>query len=378
MLLTARMAGRLYLFTHKPIESDPDVWDVNVKFLDGSALATTRTDDEAAYRTWRKGIGRDMASGAAGPGSNYIYRIRKVPRIFEMTVKDIEFCIQKGILDATALSEQYAGKSHEEIIKALLADYKRPKAALLAACHMKPFMDYYDGWEADPKSRWGGRFGVWKSVAEDCDLIDGNAPRFVTEAPTDVELPDFVLTELDNYTSHEGQGISTAARSWLKENIPLPYSSLTAYRGIGILMNDEHDLRAAVKKYLDLDLESLRRGARVTLQRGQESSWSKTPQIAQEFAKAAHVGVLVGTKLSADDILVDLTLLPLRLRRRFFHYNQNEVIAVPKVLPAKVLTVSMESYTFKNQPFETVAFIPGKGFYPTKTAAQRVALRFLL
>jgi hypothetical protein len=234
-------------------------------------------------------------------------------------------------------------------VEALFEVVMRPKTEYLRYFKRKEFTSYFDGAQAQtpPKKGVWGNYVIWADVIRaTAECVDGNAMRFVKEAPTDqvsTDLPPKVLEELAAYTQTFGGKLSTATKAWLQENCPPPYSSVKVYRGITIKGETVQEANASVQAFLGLPtVLDVHKGSDVVLKRGKASSWTTTPQISREFANlGGMLQVMVQAELKPKQIAVDLNLLPLSARMKLRQFSQNEVIAAPGKIPAKILSVGL-------------------------------------
>ena len=385
----ARIISTRYLFCEKPLDQGglERLYGINYRFSDGAVKGTSLLSGASRLLRYRKNIGDNPAS--LDPLNNYIYRIDKPLRVYNRTVEDTLFALKMGMVDVARLEKEYPGKTPEEAIQGMEYD---EGPGILNFFFKKPFTDYFDGIQLENKlsDAWGC-VATWMDIIKVAsELVDGNGLRFVKESPLTVapEIPTDVMVELVKYCSSAGGNIGTESRKWLREN--LVASSVKVYRGIALEPEDARvkDLNAVAKKYLGVaDVTGVHRGAEVKLSRGKASSWSKTPQISREFSSFGDIRVLVQAELTPKQIIADLTLLPLDTRMKLFHFSQNEVIAMPGKISAKIIGVNVTESILKDMLQQTkesdpewlrYAWVPQYGIVlKSKVAAARVLSRYL-
>lgn len=374
----SRIFGKQYLFLERPLPQGAADLDEPVQFADGSIKMTRRTYGEEAYATYRKNLGREPDLGAASPFNNYIYAIDGL-RIFEGNDRDIQFALSRGFLDTEKLDQLFPGWTTGSLAR-------EPAQALLAACLVRPFTGYFDGYEHDPASpsRFWGRLGLWLPVVlSKARLVDGNVQRFVREAPDpSLTIPAEVTRELEHFTGFEGRSLSGETRHWLQEHFPA--KAVTVYRGTGMNATSFMDLDKRSRDRFGVPLLGLHAGAELSMTRDRDTSWTTTPQVAREFTRAAgSLRVLLQTKLTPSQISVDLNHVPLEVRKQFVHFSQNEVIAAPGTIRVRVLSVEAEPGFLKrverDPAFTNLTFVPRFGFAPKEAGrAARVVSRFIM
>lgn len=389
MDLTARVQGTFYTRCALPLDEGGlrEIDNATYAFADGEIDASSHVYSQEMLTEYRKGIGRGIVY-ALNPGFNYIYKIDRPLRLFEKKQEDLLYALKQGMIDLEALSKLHPGKTPEAALASLDMDSIR----FLRIFKKGPFTKYYDGVVLDDvsKARYWGHIGVWLSiVVTSADLVDGNVKRFVKEAPSATpEIPKEIVEELVEYTAKAGGRIGTAAKKWLQENIKPPYGSIKVYRGVKLEGYSVAELTKEAQAYLGLKgVLDLHKGTEITLSRGRASSWSQTPQISREFANSGTVHILTQAELKPKQIIVDLTLLPLSIRQRFRHFSQNEVIAAPGKISARIINIGVSDYLLKDietpnktsdPAWQDYAWMPRYGFIQRKASLERrVVARYL-
>ena len=316
-------------------------------FADGVVEGSSLNFAAKRLLEYRQDLGGQDSSGALAPYNNYIYRIGKPLRIFMCSKEDILFVLRRGMVDLKGLQKAFPDSAPEE---ALLAIQAKPNAlfgdtGLLRFFLKKPFMAYFDGLLLEPKlSYYWGCVGLWLDLIKvGAELVDGNAMRFVKESPlaSIPTIPKDIMADLVKYCATAGGNISTESRKWFRENLKAP-SSVKVYRGIFLNGSTVQELSSTVQKYTGLSgVTEAHRGAEVKLSRGKASSWSKTPQISRGFSSFGPIQLLLQTELTPKQVIVDLTLIPLEARQKLFNFSQNEVIAMPGKISAKIVGINI-------------------------------------
>lgn len=395
MLTQAKVFGTYIVKCEHALESGglKDIHNSNLEFSDKTVPASSLVWPMSTLTEYRKGIARTTFH-ALNPDFNYIYRIDKPLRILERTHAEMLWALQKGWVDTEALAKDFPGKSPEEAIKEIDFDDQWGSAIP----HLKylksgPILNYFDGVQLkDKPNGYWGFISVWLDVVKvAAELVDGNVPRFVKEAPKGTpDIPDEIVDELVAYTAKAGGRIGTAAKKWLQENIKPPYSSIKVYRGLQIGESTLAGLDKEAQAFLGVpSILDVHRGATVVMSRGRASSWSATPQVSREFSNLGLIHVLVQAELTPKQIIVDLNLLPLSVRTKFRHFSQNEVIAAPGKIPAKIISVAIEPVLLdwigpnqksqRSDPaLKDIAWVPRYGLVRRKDlTAARVVARYL-
>ena len=351
-------------------------------FSDGVMPGTWVIYNAKMLKEYRAGIGKGTTE-ALNPEYNYIYRIDKPLRIFEDTLADRLFALKRGMVDEDALKRDFPDKNSE----AALASIDQGDKPIQRYLKLKPFVAYFDGLQLEKvDTGWHWSVGVWLDIIKDTTkLVDDNVLRFVKEAPGKIpEIPEDVLTDLVSYTSKAGGTLGTTARKWFQTNIKPPYGSIKVYRGVKISAGVLENLNKEAQKFLGLpSILDAHKGANVVLSRGKASSWSTTPQISREFANSGDFQFMIQADLKPKQIIVDLTLLPIKVRQKLAQFSQNEVIAAPGKIPGKIIWVGISKWTLDKMTKSTdprwndLTWVPRWGLVQkAKAVAARIVTRF--
>jgi hypothetical protein len=97
--------------------------------------------------------------------------------------------------------------------------------------------------------------------------------------------------------------------------------------------------------------------------------------------------LLLQAELKPKQIIVDLTLLPMGIRTKFRHFSQNEVIAAPGKIPAKIISIGVSEYLLKHletptqysdPALQNYEWVPRYGFIEKKAdLARKIMARYL-
>lgn len=179
-----------------------------------------------------------------------------------------------------------------------------------------------------------------------------------------VEIPKEILEDLSTAISYaDAPPMKEKTREWIKENLPRETMPMTLFRGTGIFLDDEalgqgdwsdtppeNTPEEFIRKAFGIGFKDLREGATVTIKRGEESSWTKARDVAEEFQTQAEeggepyqIGILLEAKISAEDILLDTTKLPEDIQNHLGFSYQEEVIVENVPIKAKILDIKIDS-----------------------------------
>jgi hypothetical protein len=250
----------------------------------------------------------------------YIYQIKKNLKILEDGPRLIPNLQNMGLLpDDTQLSRQRG----LPVVISKIVEY----------VGIEHLQDRFDGYDRERGVL--DTICVWPEVVyQYADLVDGLSVRYQDDHPSDTvhaDFPPWVIEGLEQYTTNVKPKLSSDIQQWLQEHIELPYAQTRAYRGIEMTFlgsPDMEDIRQQVSSYFNIPVDRLRAGQSVEASPGAPRSWSHTPEVARSHGpnKGGSIRVMLKANVSADDILVDVTLLPDDIQARLYSDHENELI----------------------------------------------------
>lgn len=183
-------------------------------------------------------------------------------------------------------------------------------------------------------------------------LVDGNAKRFANNSDyIDIDIPKSVIDAIAHYTGRLNAKLDPKATEWLLNNFKVSYNEITLYRGSSIEAVDMEDLEKNLFRYYGLrHLEDLKIGASITIKRNKESSWSKSPVVAQNFVKFSNysIGIIVKATVPANRVLFDFNLLPNSFytdkSNKFKFFAQAEVLLTKGPIDCTITNLSIKDY----------------------------------
>lgn len=181
-------------------------------------------------------------------------------------------------------------------------------------------------------------------------LVDGAAIRNNIGTEDNLVIPDFVIEGLKVYTDMSNKRLKPNVKDWLLVNTPKPYNSITIYRGTstGFEVLDYDSSKIEPKEWLSVlkkrygikSFDDLRQGAKITMKRGKESSWSTSPLVAQNFGSGGEVNLMVKAEVPASQVIIDFNQLPKNtLTKHFKFFPQSEIIIDKGPIEATISTI---------------------------------------
>lgn len=349
-LSEANMTGKFYTFLQ---------WEINASgkghlgsrnvTIDGEFLYIVELFSRSYYNNYRK---RLSTKSIVTCENNFIYEYSIPTQALNLDdPNELDFAINRGIVIP---DDGYY--TRDELLK--------DKYHAISYCNRwldyPKFKERYKGFVIFGNLYLLLNYEEYIDLHSKLTLVDGNAKRFTSSTDhQENKLPDFVIDNLVNYTDMEKRSLSENTIEWLTNNFKKPYNELTIYRGSGIGLDRIADrtrkykydwnnlpldnLEKYLKKYYGIKhLEDLRIGAPISMIRGKESSWTVTPQTAQNFAYDDSIGIVVKATVPASRVLIDFRLLPKSLlKEKFRFWTQNEVIISAGPIDSIVSTLSI-------------------------------------
>lgn len=297
------------------------------------------------------------------PKFNYIYEPISDLNIFDK--EDIKYCLENNIFDIKKVNhffgsnedvhgasnkiESYLSKNSMQSLEYFISDFKL-------------FIEEYDGFVYSFKDR--DLIVVFKNkLLNNNKLLDGNLIRHPLKSTDfNIEIPEWVIDELQRYTKDPLKRINATVKQWLKENLKLPYSSITLYRGVGTDLNDWGDytsvtidsINKKLKSRFGLSLKTIEREGNIISKRGKESSWSTKSEIASRFVSGMaekDINFIIHTTVDASMIVVDFNELPDKYKDEFAYINQHEVILDTGTITGKIKDTNFSDNMLKHLKF---------------------------
>ncbi len=284
-------------------------------------------------------------SANASSRYNYIYEV-DAKRIFTWSVEDFTLLIKNKVLDI-AKANEYFGKPVDA--GDLSKYFKKDKSAYMLG-HLidtDKFFKLYDGLASEYK----GEVHIPFATMLKAKLVDGNAKRYHTGDKPDLtfDIPEHYIEDLIRYTEDPGKRLKHK-EYW--KSLTKPYKFKILYRGFSIQFDDWgdyskvtfKDVNDKLKRYAGITLGQVPAG-KVIVKRGKESSWSTHKEIAQNFTKGqaeASINFVVRAEVPVDNIIIDFTEFPMKFKKQFRFFAQNEVIVDTGAVPAVIEDVWIE------------------------------------
>lgn len=270
---------------------------------------------------------------------NYIYQVNKALNLFKFDDYHITKLINDYPSFKGSLIRYLSLKENDDIISKI-KEFKDTKLNIIRRLDdddMQKFYTKYDGIYLDENHIF-----VFDRIYYNAKLINGMAVKFKlndSDENNDIEFPEYVIDELIRYTDLSNRKLNERAKDWLIKYAPKPKEPITLYRGISIdlfpnyndsIVSDSKKLSSLLYRRIGVkEIKDLKKGFEIEAKRGKESSWSYYPEIAKAFILGMgkdDVNLLVKSVIKPEDIIVDLTLLPKKVKDKLDFIYQNEVI----------------------------------------------------
>lgn len=306
--------------------------------------------DKNDYITINEGNAKKIYSSmlyniSGNPYYNYAYQFNNL-RLFELNKNNILYYIRKGIIDQKKFLKYYGKKEINEVnFDSIHID------AYTNYTDINKLKQYFDGFINYSYFNKNSAVYVFHDIAiKKAKLVDGNIIRFKKNfSEIKLDFPDNVLNDLVRYTEQAGWRLKPDTKDWLRTNFKayLPYKSVELYRGTAYDVEEDYHI-SNLKKILGIEIDLIKKGTNVIINRKKESSWTYDPEIARIFFSGMasdDIDILFKAIIDKEDILIDFTRIPQKYKHLFEYINQNEVIVESKKIKAKIASVN---YVSKN------------------------------